>query len=86
MRRIHLKFSAEAVVHVLTERREFDRLAVVTAGLPEGARLCGATFDGSLLILAFEHESFPETPEGGELPVRRIGYSLFTDVGARPVV
>lgn len=54
----------------------------VTRGLPVGARLVSAVFDpyGRMLILAFEHESFPAT--GGAV-VETPAYESY-HCGAKP--
>jgi hypothetical protein len=42
------------------------RHIVITAGLPEGAKFIRGWYDGehNIFGLLYEHESFPETPDG----------------------
>ena len=45
-------------------------------GLPDGAELVNSFYDGDKrsVVFVFHHESFPDVPQGAELPMQEVEY------------
>jgi hypothetical protein len=62
--------SVEILKNTLAPNNVMPRFRVVEDGIPEDAIVCGVSLeDGRIIWLTIQSETFPDVPEGEEIPL-----------------